>query len=112
MNAINSLEESVLILRCRVGDREALAELIERHDRPLRYFVSHVSDSAEMIEDVIQETWLAVIGKLHTLRKVESFRAWLYRIARNAAYQQLRRKKPSCEFRDDLEPPGEGLDQA
>ncbi len=108
MSAINSLEESVLVLRCRVGDREALAELIDRYDRPLRYFISHVSDSPEMTQDVVQDTWIAVIGKLHALRRVESFRPWLYRIARNAAYQQLRRKKKSCEFRDDLELPDDG----
>jgi len=112
MSEIDRLEESVLVLRCRVGDGKALAELIDRYDRPLRYFVSHLSDGPEMTEDAIQDTWLGVIGKLHTLRKAGSFRAWLYRIARNAAYQQLRRKKRTCEFRDDLGLPDERPDDA
>ena len=67
------LEENVLILRCRVGDREALSELIQRYSRRLRYFISHLSESPEMTEDIFQDTWVGVIGKLHTLRNIESF---------------------------------------
>jgi RNA polymerase sigma-70 factor (ECF subfamily) len=101
------LEENVLILRCRVGDREALSELIVRYSRRLRYFISHLSDSPEMTEDIFQDTWVGVIGKMHTLRNIESFTTWLYRIARNTAYQQLRRKKRSCELHDNIIPPNE-----
>jgi RNA polymerase sigma-70 factor (ECF subfamily) len=106
------LEETVLILRCRAGDKDALAELINRYYRRLRYFISHLSDSPEMTEDIFQDTWLRVIGKMHTLRNVESFRIWLYRIARNTAYQQLRRKKRSCELHDDIVLPDEQIDDA
>ena len=101
------LEETVLILRCRAGDRDALSELINRYYRRLRYFISHLSDSLEMTEDIFQDTWLRVIRKMHTLRNVESFTTWLYRIARNTAYQQLRRKKRSCELHGNIVPPDE-----
>jgi RNA polymerase sigma-70 factor (ECF subfamily) len=101
------LEENVLILRCRVGDRDALSELIRRYSRRLRYFISHLSDSPEMTEDIFQDTWVRVIGKMHTLRNIESFTTWLYRIARNTAFQQLRRKKMSCELHDNIVLPDE-----
>ena len=78
MGKNDELEETVLILRCRVGDREALGELIGRFDRRLRYFISHISDSPETIEDVIQDTWVRVLAKIGTLRSADSFRAWLY----------------------------------
>jgi hypothetical protein len=39
MGRNDELEETVLILRCRVGDREAPAELIDRYYRRLRYFI-------------------------------------------------------------------------
>jgi RNA polymerase sigma-70 factor, ECF subfamily len=107
MSMNDRLEETVLILRCRAGDRDALAELINRYYRRLRYFISQLSDSLEMTEDIFQDTWLRVIGKMHTLRNVESFTTWLYRIARNTAYQQLRGKKRSCELHDNIVPPDE-----
>ena len=101
------LEENVLLLRCRVGDRDALSELISRYSRRLRYFIGHLSDSPEMTEDIFQDTWVRVIGKMHTLRNIESFTTWLYRIARNTAFQQLRRKKRSYELDDNLLVPDE-----
>jgi RNA polymerase sigma-70 factor (ECF subfamily) len=95
MNLKDRLSEHVLILRCQMGDNKAFAELIERYHRPLSYFLSHLSDSAEMAEDLLQDTWVNVIRKIRTLRNFDAFSSWLYRIARNAAYQQLRRKKVS-----------------
>lgn len=112
MSTNDSLEESVLILRCRVGDRDALAELIGRFSGRLRYFISQLSGSPETTEDILQDTWLMVIRKMHTLRKVESFRTWLYRIARNFAYQRHRDERKSCELRDDVEHPDEQPDEA
>jgi len=112
MGRNDELEETVLILRCRVGDREALGELIGSFDRRLRYFIGHLSDSPETIEDVIQDTWVRVLAKIGTLRSADSFRAWLYRIARNTAYQHLRRKGRVSEFRDDLEIAGDEPDDA
>jgi RNA polymerase sigma-70 factor (ECF subfamily) len=110
------LEENVLILRCRIGDREALSELIQRYSRRLRYFISHLSESPEMTEDIFQDTWVGVIGKMHTLRNIESFTTWLYRIARNTAFQQLRKNKRSCELHDNIvlpdEQPGEAFSPA
>jgi RNA polymerase sigma-70 factor, ECF subfamily len=112
MSMNERLEETVLILRCRAGDRDALSELINRYYRRLRYFISQRSDSLEMTEDILQDTWLRVIGKMHTLRNVESFTTWLYRIARNTAYQQIRGKKRSCELHDNIVPPDEQTSDA
>lgn len=110
------LEENVLILRCRIGDRDALSELIRRYSRRLRYFIGHLSDSPEMTEDIFQDTWVRVIGKMHTLRNIESFTTWLYRIARNTAFQQLRKKKMLCELHDNVvltdEQPGDAFSPA
>ncbi len=100
MNSGDRLLEHVLILRCQIGDKEACAELINRYHRPLRYFISHLSDNAEMAEDILQDTWVSVIRKIHTLRNLDKFPSWLYRIARNLVYQQLRRKKKSSEFKE------------
>ena len=104
MSAQDRLQEGVLVLRCQVGDREAFAELVGRYHRPLRYFIGQLSDSTEMAEDIEQNTWLTAIEKIGSLRNAGSLTPWLYRIARNAAYQQLRKKRKPVEFRDDLMP--------
>ncbi|HSQ79247.1 MAG TPA: RNA polymerase sigma factor [Candidatus Bathyarchaeia archaeon] len=108
----DELEESVLVLRCRIGDREALGQLIDRYYRRLRYFIGRLADGPEAVDDVLQETWLRAIAKLGTLRNAESFKPWLYRIARNEAYQHLRRKGAACEVHDERDVPDEGRDEA
>jgi RNA polymerase sigma-70 factor (ECF subfamily) len=92
MNSIDKLIDQVLLLRCQIGDRDAFAELIKRYEKPLRYFVCRLLDDAQIAEDIFQETWLTVIRQIHTLRDADAFRAWLYRVARNKVYQQLRTK--------------------
>lgn len=111
MGSSDRLEESVLVLRCRVGDREALGELIGRFHRRLGYFIGHLADGPETVEDVLQDTWLRVLAKLGTLKSAESFRPWLYRIARNTAYEHLKRKGRTCELLDDREIPEAGPDE-
>lgn len=93
MNSDNQLFEEILILRCQIGDKDALAELIGRYEAPLRYFIKRLLGDTEMSEDISQDTWLTVIKRIHSLKEADAFPTWLYRIARNKVYQQLRRKK-------------------
>ena len=55
-----------------------------------------------MTEDIFQDTWLSVLRRIRTLKNAEAFGAWLYRIARNKVYHQLRRKKQLTEFNESL----------
>lgn len=93
MNNAAKLREQVLLLRCQIGDMDAFTELIEHYQRPLRYFINRLLDNSELTEDIFQDTWLTVIRRIHGLKEVDAFPAWLYRIARNKVYQQLRNKK-------------------
>lgn len=105
MGARKQITEQVLILRCQIGDQRAFAELIRRYERPLRYFILRLLGDSAIAEDVFQDTWLSVIAKIGSLRKVESFTTWLYRIARNRVYQELRKKKYTFLVDEELEEP-------
>jgi RNA polymerase sigma-70 factor (ECF subfamily) len=93
MKKAAELIEQLLLLRCQMGDKDALAELIDRYERPLRYFINRLLDNSELTEDIFQDTWLTVIRRIHGLREIDAFPAWLYRIARNKVYQWLRTKR-------------------
>jgi RNA polymerase sigma-70 factor (ECF subfamily) len=105
MNSSDQLIEQVLVLRCQIGDKDALAELIDRYQAPLRYFISRLSENAETAEDIFQDTWLTVIRRIYSLKKIDAFSTWLYRIARNKVYQQLRRKKMLSTIDDNITVP-------
>ena len=93
MNKAAKLREQVLLLRCQIGDMDAFTELIEHYQRPLRYFINRLLDNSELTEDIFQDTWLTVIRRIHSLKELDAFPAWLYRIARNKVYQHLRTKR-------------------
>lgn len=110
MNASDRLIEQVIILRCQAGDKDAFAEIIERYQAPLRYFISHLSSNSEVTEDIFQDTWLTVIRSIYSLKRTEAFPTWLYRIARNKVYQQLRRKKKLSELNEKIAVPNDNED--
>ncbi len=107
MNRAAKLIEQVLLLRCQMGDQNALAALIGRYERPLRYFISHLLDDRELAQDIYQDTWLTIIRRIHGLKEPDAFSTWLYRIARNKVYHQLRKKKVWSELNENLTAPNE-----
>lgn len=98
----DELLEQLLILRCQLRDRGALAELIARYEKSLRYFIGRLVEDQQSAEEIFQETWLSVIGKIHTLKKIDAFSTWLFRIARNKVYEHLRVKREFVELDEEM----------
>jgi RNA polymerase sigma-70 factor (ECF subfamily) len=107
MNSSDQLIEQLLVLRCQVGDKDAFAELIERYQAPLRYFISRLLEDKQMSEDIFQDTWLTVIRRIQSLKSIDAFSTWLYHIARNKVYQQLRRKKKLSKLDENFAAPND-----
>ena len=103
--------DEILILRCQLRDQRAFEELIERYQRPLRYFIARLVGNADLADELSQETWLTVVSKIHTLRSAATFNVWLYRIARNKVYQELRRRKVTIELDEEVEAADDMVDE-
>jgi RNA polymerase sigma-70 factor (ECF subfamily) len=63
-----------------------------------------------MTEDIFQDTWLTVIRRIYSLKSTDAFSTWLYRIARNKVYQQLRRKQKLSELNENVAVPNDTED--
>ncbi|MEM9379315.1 MAG: sigma-70 family RNA polymerase sigma factor [Planctomycetota bacterium] len=87
------VREQLLVLRAQVGEPEAYGRLVEMHGARLRYYVRRLVRDPDEVEDVVQDTWLAVVRRIATLDDPASFRAWMYRIARNLVTTGLRRRR-------------------
>jgi RNA polymerase sigma-70 factor (ECF subfamily) len=92
-DAAEHVYERLLVLRAQLGDETAFAELVERVSPRLRYFLVRIVGAHAAIDDLCQETWLAVWRGLPRLSAASAFRAWLYRIARDQALALLRRER-------------------
>lgn len=93
-DAAAQLYERFLILRCQAGDDSALCELIARYSPGLRFFLRKMIRQDAGADDLLQETWFEAYRKINSLQRPEAFAAWIYRIARDKAYRELRRRSP------------------
>lgn len=59
------------------------------HSRPLWAYARRIANSAEIADDVVQESFLRFLGA--TQRASENPKAYLYRIATNLVYDSFRR---------------------
>src|SRR5439155_25480152 len=80
-----SAEDLALVDRLRAGDGDAFAEIVDGWSSAmLRVARSFVSTHASA-EDVVQETWLAVVRGLDRFEGRSSLRTWVFRILSNQA---------------------------
>jgi RNA polymerase sigma-70 factor (ECF subfamily) len=84
--------ERLLVLRCQGGDESALRELIERYSPGLRLFLAKIGDRRSSADDLLQETWFDAYRKINRLENPNAFVAWLYRVARDKAFREMRRR--------------------
>jgi RNA polymerase sigma-70 factor (ECF subfamily) len=98
------LYERLLVLRLQAGDGAVLAELAERYSPRLRYYLRKMLGDADSAEDALQEVWLDVFRSAARLADPAACPAWVYRIARDRAFRELRRKSRAPAPLGDDEP--------
>jgi RNA polymerase sigma-70 factor (ECF subfamily) len=82
-----------LVRRFRAGEPDAFTELVRRHQQRVFSLCLRMLGDAEVAADVAQDTFLAVLRKIDGFRGDAAFTTWLHRIAVNACYDELRRKR-------------------
>ncbi len=77
--------DAELVARLRGGDEAAFAALLDSWSRGMLRAARAYVASDEAAEDVVQETWLAVIRGIDRFEGRSSLRTWAYRILVNLA---------------------------
>ncbi|MDO5309288.1 MAG: sigma-70 family RNA polymerase sigma factor [Planctomycetia bacterium] len=88
---VNESDEDLLRNYHITGNVEYFERLTERNTPFLRAFLrSHYGDLVEMLDDVVQDTWMRVYQKLHCYDLNRPFRPWLRQVAASQAINTLR----------------------
>jgi RNA polymerase sigma factor (sigma-70 family) len=82
-SAASDAEDRELVCQAQKGNREALEQLITRHQRWIYNIVLRMVYLPQDAEDATQEILVKVITKLSTFVGKSSFRTWLYRVVVN-----------------------------
>jgi len=85
-------DEDALVALLRGGSADALALLYSRHYREMvnlaRRFVHHPAAA----EEIVQDTWTAIIEGIGKFEGKSSFKTWAFRILANKAKSRYRRE--------------------
>jgi RNA polymerase sigma-70 factor (ECF subfamily) len=90
--SVEAPDEHLLLSAAVDGDGAAFSTLFDRHYPMIHAFAYRLCLNATDAEEVAQETFIKVARSLSEYRG-PSFRAWLYRIARNCMVDRHRRRE-------------------
>lgn len=95
------MDESVLIEKAKNGDKAALSKIVNKYSGRIYNLALRILRNKEDAEDILQETFITVVEKLHTFDGRSGLFTWIYRIAANASLMKLRKKKIVFQDIDD-----------
>lgn len=98
-------EDRSLVESYRAGDEAAFKKLLDKHLGSVYAFVFQLIRDRVAAEDVAQETFIKAWRHLDRYDTERPFRTWLFAIAKNAAYDWLKKKRsiPFSAFTDDTD---------
>src|SRR5207247_3908681 len=94
-------------------DHREFARLVERWETPVRRLCARMTGDMHRGEDLKQETFSRVFEKRKDYEPDGRFSSWLWRIALNVCYDELRQRQRRPEFLRGADPddPGDALEE-
>lgn len=98
-----SIEENLLIVNAKLGDKEAFNQLVKNsYGKLVRFIDSRFSTYLEK-EDIVQESIVKAYKNINTFKGLSSFSTWLCTIAKQLVWRKRRGYRPSlCQLNANL----------
>ena len=90
-------EQSMWRVQCS-DDEAAFARLVERWEKPIQNLATRMTGDCHRGEDLAQETFARIYARRKEYRPEGRFSTWLWRIALNLCYDELRRMRRRSEL--------------
>jgi RNA polymerase sigma-70 factor (ECF subfamily) len=97
-------KDAELVARIKKGNHPAMEEIVRRYSQKVYNLAYHLTKDKSAAEEILQNVFLTVISKIHTLREDSYFSTWLYRVTANASYGFLRRLTRDKKTTDKVAP--------
>ena len=79
------VDETALIAALRGGDEAAFAQLVDQHTPSMLRVARGYVPSREIAEEVVQDTWIALVKGISNFEGRSSLRTWLFAVMINIA---------------------------
>ena len=91
------LDESVVVAALQAGDRDVFRQVVEELNPGLTR-MARTYVSAALADEIVQETWMAVITSISGFEQRSTLKTWIYRIMLNKVRTLARRETKVVPF--------------
>ena len=98
------MDEERLLGRLRKGEQAAYKLLVSTHQGAMRAVAIAIVGSSSSADEVVQDSWLAVVRNIDGFASRSSLKTWLLTITANTAKTRLKKQRREV-FIDDLSGP-------
>lgn len=95
-------EDNQLIEKFFGGDDLAFEQLLKKYLKSVYNFLNQLTKDSSVLDDLAQITFIKVWKNLSRFNQTKKFKVWLFAVAKNTAYDYLKKKKtlPFSSFSD------------
>jgi len=99
-------DDRKVIERVLSGDTDAFNVLVRKWEKPIYNFIVRMIGNRDEAMDLSQDCFMKAYRELRTLKDLDRFSSWLYRIAHNACLSEIRKNhgKTWVELDPDIGP--------
>ncbi len=105
-------DENDLLRALQDGDNDAFVLLMQRLESPLRRYVRRLIGDSDVEDDIVQDVFFSLYRKSDRIDARRGLRPYLFRMARNRCYDELRRQGRFQSVSLDEEPEGKSFSLA
>ena len=91
LGRLTPVDDRKIIERVLDGDTEAFNLLVRQWEKPIYNFILRMIGDRDEAMDLCQDAFMKAYRELGTLKDLDRFSAWLYRIAHNTCFSRLRK---------------------
>ena len=92
------IEDHLLVMDAQDGDQRALEQLVRRWQKRLWQHAYRLTADPQAAWDVTQQSWLGILKGLRKLHDPARFKAWVYRITTNKAFDWIKKRNDRKEI--------------
>jgi RNA polymerase sigma-70 factor (ECF subfamily) len=91
LGGLKPVDDRKIIERVLKGDTDAFNLFVRQWERPIYNFIVRMIGDRDEAMDLCQDAFMKAYRELATLKDLDRFSSWLYRIAHNTCYSKLRK---------------------
>lgn len=84
-------EINELLLKVAKGDEKAFAQLLKTHYNMVAGYILSITESEALVQEIVQDVFMKIWTNRTSLNNIESFKSYLMVVARNHAFNCLKR---------------------